>query len=125
MIVYNPAIFFIKLSILLQYLRLFRPMKQGNKFLHIGVHVCLWSCLLFYLLEFIFQVMLCIPRSKISNPLAGGKCWSSNALLESTGVFNVISNFAIIILPIPSVWDLQVPMRKKVGIAAIFLAGFL
>lgn len=81
---------------------------------------------MFYLVDTIFEIVLCIPREKIWNPLmTGGHCFNSNAAFQATGIFNVLSDFAILILPIPSVWRLKVPMRKKIGIMAIFSAGLL
>ena len=125
-IVYGPVIFFIKLSILLQYLRIFRPTRQGNMFLYVGVQVCIWSTFLFYFVDTIFEIIMCLPREKIWNPLmTTGHCFNTNAAFQATGIFNVLSDFAILLLPIPSVWRLKVSLRKKIGIIAIFSAGFL
>ena len=39
------------------------------------------------------------------------------------GVVNIISDFFILIVPLPAVWSLQLPIKKKVGISAIILTG--
>ena len=125
-IVYGPTIFFIKLSILLQYLRIFRPTRQGNLFLFVGIHVCIWSTFLFYFVDTIFEIIMCLPREKIWNPLmTTGHCFDTNAAFQATGIFNVLSDFAILLLPIRTVWRLKVSLRKKIGIIAVFSAGFL
>ncbi|KAL8968361.1 MAG: hypothetical protein Q9183_002494 [Haloplaca sp. 2 TL-2023] len=39
------------------------------------------------------------------------------------GYCNIITDFALLVLPIPLVWHLQAPIRKKIGIATVFAAG--
>ncbi|KAL8951239.1 MAG: hypothetical protein Q9222_002767 [Ikaeria aurantiellina] len=41
------------------------------------------------------------------------------------GLCNIITDFAILILPIPMVWNLHVNARKKIGLAAVFATGIL
>lgn len=125
-ILYGPTIFFIKLSILLQYLRIFVPNRKGNMFMFVGVQACIWSLFLFYLVDTIFEIALCTPRKKIWNPLmTSGRCFNTDAAFQATGIFNVISDFVILGLPMPSLWKLQMPRRKKILMMAVFATGFL
>ena len=125
-ILYAPTIFFIKLSILLLYLRIFVPNRKANMFTFVGVHAILWPILIFYLIHTSFMIFICNPREKAWNPyIKHGHCFDFTATFKSTGLFNVISDFAILILPIRSVWKLQLPRKKKIGIYAIFATGFL
>ena len=125
-VVYGFVVFFIKLSILLQYLRIFAPTRKGNMFIYVGVHVCIWSNLIFYLVETVFEIAICTPRKKIWNPLmTTGHCFSVDATFQATGIFNVISDFAILILPMPCLWRLRMPLKKKVLMTTIFATGFL
>ncbi|KAL8891576.1 MAG: hypothetical protein Q9215_001440 [Flavoplaca cf. flavocitrina] len=39
------------------------------------------------------------------------------------GICNILTDFAILILPIPMVWKLQATPRKKLGLAAVFATG--
>ena len=41
------------------------------------------------------------------------------------GIFNVVSDFYLLILPIPVVWQLQMPSKRKIGVCAIFMTGIL
>ena len=119
-------IFFIKLSILLQYLRIFAPTRKGNMFIYVGAHICIWSSLAMYLVETVFEIDICTPREKIWNPLLDtGHCFDIYATFQATGIFNVISDFAILILPMPSVWKLQMSFKRKILMTAIFATGFL
>lgn len=81
---------------------------------------------LFYFIDTIFEIVICNPREKIWNPLmTTGYCFNTNAAFQATGIFNVLSDFAILILPISSVWHLKISLKKKIGIAAVFSAGLL
>jgi hypothetical protein len=42
-----------------------------------------------------------------------------------TGVFNVLSDLAILIFPQPILWKLNMPPNQKIGLAALFLVGLL
>ena len=42
-----------------------------------------------------------------------------------SGVFNVITDFYVLILPISMVWHLQLSSKRKIGVIAIFLTGLL
>ena len=95
-------------------------------FLYVGVQICIWTSLLFYFVVAVFEIFICTPREKIWNPLmTTGHCFDEKAIFQATGIFNVLSDFAILFLPIPSVWRLKVPLKKKIGIISVFSAGFL
>ena len=71
-------------------------------FIYVGVHLCIWTMLIFYLVETIFEIDICTPREKIWNPLMEtGHCYNVDATFMATGIFNVLSDFAILILPMP------------------------
>ena len=118
--------FFIKLSILLQYLRIFAPTRKGNMFVYVGVHLCIWTNLMFYSIDTVFDIAACTPRRKIWDPLMRtGHCHNIDAILQASGLFNIISDVAILILPMPCVWRLCLPLKKKILMTMIFATGFL
>ncbi|KAL8726422.1 MAG: hypothetical protein Q9181_006051, partial [Wetmoreana brouardii] len=41
------------------------------------------------------------------------------------GVFGIVSDLFIWFLPLPVVWNLQMPTRKKIGVTTIFATGLL
>ena len=95
-------------------------------FIYVGSHLSIWGNLIFYIVLVIFEIDLCTPREKLWNPLMqGGHCFSFNAINQASGVFNVISDFVILILPMPCVWKLRMPQKKKILMTAIFATGFL
>ena len=95
-------------------------------FMYVGAHTCIWACLIMYLVGTIFEIDICTPREKIWNPLLDtGHCFNIWATFQANGIFNVISDFAILILPVPSVWKLQISLKRKILTTAVFATGFL
>ena len=79
-----------------------------------------------YLVASIFAIAQCTPREKIWNPLmTTGQCINTSAAYLSTAIFNVVTDFAILILPMQPLWKLQMPVKKKVLTTATFATGFL
>lgn len=118
-----PIIFITKLSILLLYLRIFVPSGRP-KFYYI-VHFVIWFNLLFYIANLPIEIWSCIPREKIWDPLLPGHCINNELVFVAGGIINVISDFTILALPIFSIWHLQMPTQRKVGVSAVFATGLL
>lgn len=71
---------------------------------------------------------LCAPRHGFSQSsyftaIASPRCSQNKPLNVALGVVNIFSDFFILIVPLPAVWSLQLPIKKKVGISAIMLTG--
>ena len=121
--VYGPVIFFAKLSLFLLYLRLFLP----NQWTRILIYFGILATLLLYTATTVAFGVLCIPRPGESWVESGfsPRCRSSFVLTYIQGIFNVVSDLYLLILPIPVVWQLQMPSKKKIGVCAIFMTGIL
>lgn len=93
----------------------------------IAVHIVIAAILIFYLIMTAFNIFLCRPREKFWDPLltTTGSCYNFDASMQATGLFNIISDFAILLLPIWPIWKLQVPLKKKLKILAVFATGVL
>ena len=127
-IIYAPAIVFVKLSILLQYLRIFVPNRKLRPFSFCAIHFTMWSCLSFYFCAFVFALKQQYTLESIQGHkiiVDKGHDISIRDAFRATGIFNVISDFAILLLPMPCIYKLQVATRKKTWIIAIFATGFL
>ena len=121
--VYGPAVFFAKLSLFLLYLRLFNPNQWTRVLIYFGI----LTTFVFYTATTVAFGALCIPRSG-ENWIESNfspRCGKSIVMTYVQGTFNVVSDFYILVLPIPVVWQLQMPLRKKVGVCAIFMTGIL
>ena len=50
-------------------------------------------------------------------------CLSAGNILIAFGWFNIFSDLALLVLPMPLIWNLQLPWKKKIGVAVIFVTG--
>ena len=116
--------FLVKLSLFVLYFHLFSASRRIRIFIHIGII----SIFMVYAASMISYVIGCFPTP--------GKLWvaavfSRKCFRESRnrayvlGVFGVISDFYLYFLPIPVILRLQLPLRKKIGVCAIFMTGSL
>lgn len=122
-IIYSPAILMAKLSLLWLYLEVFRPNQQLRYAIYFGIVFTT----LFYAGTFIAYCVLAIPRpgqSLIGVMLSKGVA-SAIPLSVGQGAVNIATDFYIFLLPIPSVLQLQLPTKKKIGFCAIFMTGLL
>lgn len=115
--------FVTKLSIFLLYLRVFAPTRRGKTF--VAVHLLIWFNLAFYLANFFLKIFQCVPRAKIWDKHIEGHCININIPILVTAAINVVSDLLMLTVPIVCVWRLQMSVRKKVGVSAIFAAGIL
>ena len=78
-----------------------------------------------YISEVFHDIFICIPVEKDWNPKVPGHCLPSGVGGSVTGIFNVISDLYIFILPLPFLWSLQMSLHKKVRLMLLFGVGAL
>lgn len=108
---------------LLQQKRIFTPAKTDG--VYWTINILIYMTLAFYLattLSFIFQ---CWPREAIWNLGVKGVCINSIAATYSCGVINLLSDTATLALPLWAIWHLQMPIKRKLPVYAIFGTGLL
>ncbi|KAK3214909.1 hypothetical protein GRF29_19g1663200 [Pseudopithomyces chartarum] len=113
--------FLIKNAFLTYYLRLsihrsFRLWVGLGFGLNIGL-------LLINLALIVFQ---CIPVAAAFTPLLrikGAECMNRYYVLLAPSTLNVILDFYVFALPIPTLWRLQMPLRTKIGVISVFAFG--
>ena len=123
-LLYGPVAFCAKLSLFLLYYRLFAR-HQWIKYL---VYLGIGSAAAMYTAVMIVYGYLCLPRHKESWIEAGlsSRCHKQFIMIGYVrGPFNVLSDLYLLLLPLPAVWQLQLPLRKRLGIVGIFLTGSL
>ena len=123
-ILYGPAIFFAKLSVLLLYLELFAINKQTRIMVAIAITIITSQCIA----TITGQAVLCVPRPGVSWDI-GDATHNCMVVADLYGIFmaaiSLFSDLFIIYIPMPVVWRLQLPLRKKVGISVVFFTGVL
>ncbi|KAL8846865.1 MAG: hypothetical protein Q9221_008064 [Calogaya cf. arnoldii] len=80
---------------------------------------------LFYTVFFFIPIFQCTPRRKIWDEQTPGRCLDVIGLYYTSAIFNTISDIAMLSVPIYLVWNLQMSVRRKVGISFVFCTGGL
>jgi len=119
--VYYAAMASVKLSYLWFYLRIF-PQPEFRKWI--------WTCMGLvsgYWVGSMLQIFLiCTPFEMNWNPsIPGGHCASYNVAFVTIGIFNMITDLIIMLLPIPFIRNIQMAVGTKIGLVAIFSIGLL
>ena len=123
-IFYFPTIFLAKLSVLLLYLELFMIKKQARIMVAVGLTISTLHCLA----GIVGNAILCVPKPGVPWEIADD---TYNCIVVSDlfsiimGAISVFSDIYVICIPIPVVWQLQLPTRKRIGISVIFITGVL
>ena len=59
------------------------------------------------------------------DPTLGGKCLPTRTPYLISGSLNTFTDFYVFLLPIKSVWNLQLPRRQKIGLLVVFAGGLV
>ena len=125
-ILYSITVFIAKLSILLQYLQILVPSRNGNPAAFYTIHLLIGANFIYYSICTFIQIFECTPREFIWNPFVkGGHCLSTNPNGLTSCAINIVSDFSILLLPLGIIWKLQMPIKRKIGISAVFALGLL
>ena len=111
--------FCIKASILYLYRRVF--------FVSRGFNIALWAIGLFVFGYSVAQtfaaIFQCVPIPAVWDPKVKGDCINTSLAATILAAFNVATDFAILILPMPILWQLRMPTQQKLQIMGMFLLG--
>ncbi|KAI1083998.1 hypothetical protein F5B20DRAFT_526262 [Whalleya microplaca] len=95
-----------------------RPLRILNKLL-VGFLLC-------QAIEETFVVLFkCSPVQKSWYPQLEGRCITLSPLWYTTFAFNMITDLTLFTEPIPSMWKLQLPIVKRIGLIAMLSLGLL
>lgn len=117
---YNMNILTVKLSFLYFYRRLF-PQRSFKIALYATGAFILFSTIAFLFLD----VLQCTPPASQWDHSIKGKCVNFTAVVMASGVINVVTDFTILFLPMPVLWNLQVSAARKRMIMSTFMLGGL
>ncbi|KAI1335894.1 hypothetical protein F5Y15DRAFT_396094 [Xylariaceae sp. FL0016] len=116
---YFPLILSIKLCILFGYLRIFKIDRLTKWAIWFGTT----ACGIFYIVTFFVDLFRCKPIAAAWNPSIEGTCMSYAAFPWATGIFNMISDFYILLVPLPPILKLNMPLAQRIRIVSIFSLG--
>ncbi|KAL8800430.1 MAG: hypothetical protein Q9182_005183 [Xanthomendoza sp. 2 TL-2023] len=120
---YGPFVWLIKTSLFLLYRQIFSTKRYLQNLVWAGIIVTG----LFYWSSTIAKIALCAPRRHETYIMAfaSARCGRTKTLAVGSGVFNILSDLYLIVIPIPPTWSLQLKPRKKWRLIAVFLTGIL
>ena len=70
----------------------------------------------------IFQ---CVPPHKFWSPSTPGHCGSSYVMFLIISILAFITDFIILVMPLPYIWKLQMKLRQKLLLSIVFTLGAL
>ncbi|KUI61111.1 hypothetical protein VP1G_08288 [Cytospora mali] len=128
---YSLSAMSVKCTLLLFYLRMFRPDRRANIMVWAGIVIIV----LFYVISTTLILVDCSPISQQVPSLEPTK-WAEQAsnshcahpgfdVLASQGIFSPITDFYVLAIPVISILALRLQDKRKLGVLAIFLTGLL
>ncbi|KAF2790798.1 hypothetical protein K505DRAFT_340111 [Melanomma pulvis-pyrius CBS 109.77] len=122
-VLYSPPMLAAKLALLLQIQRIFTVNVKNFTYWIVWVLI-IANCISYTIFLFMF-IFACVPREKIWNPMVPGRCLDLGPTMISSSALNLVSDVAILVVPLLSISSLQMPTRRKVAVSAIFATGTL
>lgn len=121
---YQFSALFAKTAILALYWRIFSPVRLAS----ILIFSSITFTLVFYVSMMVAFIVAVVPRSvDYDAPLpatdAERALRLSPPLAATCGIVGFLIDFYILILPLVFIWDSNIPVKRKVGISAIFITG--
>jgi hypothetical protein len=117
---YNASLCLTKASIVLQYLRVFVAKE---------IRRACWATLAiigaYGIYTMLSNILNCIPVSAFWSPTPDMRCIDKKFLWFFNASFNILTDLAILILPMPIIKSLKLPIRQKVGLMMILGLGGL
>lgn len=117
---YNASLACTKFSILFQYLRIFpsRPFR-------ISCYVAMGVVASYSTWAIVSGFVNCVPIAKFWDRSIQGYCLSFEALWFFNASMNILTDLALLIMPMPLLSQLQLPRMQKIALVGVFAIGGL
>jgi len=118
-VLYISSFTFPKLSILYLYLEVFSASRRMRFFTYllIGVVVATWIS------ETLTSLLQCIPIAAVWDKTIHGQCVDRIKMFQYYSIPNIVTDVAMMVLPIPTIWTLNMTKRIKIAVTFTFLLG--
>ena len=120
--IYKSSIPCTKLSICLLYRRLFE--RAGRAF-NIALYTLMALIAAYYSAAVLTTLFECTPIAKAYEKSLPGYCIDSGTFFFTNAGFNIATDIAIMVLPLPVIRSLHLPNRQKVILSLVFAVGLL
>lgn len=103
---------------ILLYLRIF-PIRRVRIICYcFATFIGLWS-----FSALIVTINVCRPIRFFWDKSIDGRCINFYALILTEGILTILTDVALLIIPMPLVWNLKIPRRQKLAVSGILLLG--
>ncbi|KAF2183865.1 hypothetical protein K469DRAFT_581164 [Zopfia rhizophila CBS 207.26] len=110
-----------KISILLQYRRIF-----SVKEMRLPIYIVMGICVAYGIVTVVTGIFACIPVDAFwdvrKKPTA--RCVDEHALWYANGGMTIGTDMLVAALPIKAIWDLQMPRKQKIALLVILTLGW-
>ncbi|KAL6874600.1 hypothetical protein HDV57DRAFT_236791 [Trichoderma longibrachiatum] len=118
-IFYAPMAMTVKLALLVIIIRVFGSVHRRTL---IGIYIFIGMIVAYYISGLFIKIFICWPISAYWTG-DSGKCLNQSAIVTADSIISVISDLAILLLPTPLTWSLQLPRRKRLRVTGLLCAG--
>lgn len=119
-VTYNVAICVVKISIMLQYRRIFSSSGVQKLTMIMLVFESCWAITLSVLLP-----LVCTPVAAFWDRSVEGTCLNQLTIWYVMASVNLVTDFIIFSMPLPVIKSLQLPRKQKLMLTVVFCLGFL
>lgn len=119
-VIYAPLTLVVKMSLLLVLARIYRPFRGV-----IAVYVILAMNTVYYITILFVKAFACTPIStywKVASEI-NRSCLDRSAVIVADSVISVVSDIAILVLPVIFTWPLKMPILAKIKVITILGLG--
>lgn len=116
--IYNISLSMTKISILLQYLRLFAVSSA-----RIACWIVLAATVIFGIWSVFGNIFLCKPVAYWWNKSLDGHCLDERSVWLSNSIVNMATDIIIVLIPIPVVFRLCISLKQKLSLTLLFVLG--
>lgn len=118
--IYVTAVALTKISILLMYARIFPTKGFRLASIILGVISISWAISIIFV-----SVFQCTPVPRAWNPTVPGTCINLKGSFIGNAVPNIVTDIAILSLPVRAVWGLHANLVHRLSVIGMFLLGSL
>lgn len=119
-ITYNVGVCVVKISIMLQYRRIFTGPVMQKMTMALLIFESCWATTLSILLP-----LVCNPVAMFWDTSVEGTCLDQLSIWYVMASINLVTDFVVFSMPLPVIKSLQLPRRQKIMLMGVFCLGFL
>jgi hypothetical protein len=118
-VAYGPAACSIKLTLLLIFTRLFVNFQK----MVIFTYIVMIAMVSYYLTMMVIKIRICTATAGSWNPQIQSTCFNEPALFLADTLMSVVTDFLVLLIPLPLIWKLNLPLKKRLKVIALLCTG--